>query len=143
MLDDMLQSLLYILSITFIILYNIFFILNLAPIWHRDRYYFLFYFQLSICSFLVLFEAYIHFTFTNLLIFFLVFTIYPHSPYTMVALVFDIFLFLHLLMIILRRQEYQEISSGTVQANIDTNKDEYPPAIDMRTRRPEYQYLHV
>ena len=137
----MFQSIFHFLSIVLSILYTLFFMINLGPIWQRDQYYFLLYCQLSLCSLLVLLGSYIHFTFINLFLLFLVFSIYPHSSYTFIALGFDMFLFLQVMLIILRRQEYDEILSNSCKSN--SNTDDYPPAIDMTRHRQNYQNFYV
>lgn len=135
----MFQSIFYFLSIALSITYTLFFMINLRPIWQRDQYYFLLYCQLCLCSLLVLLGSYIDFTFINLFILFLVFSIYPHSSYTFIALGFDLFLFFQVILIILRRQEYDEILSKPTKRK--SNTDDYPPAIDMT--RQSYQNVYV
>lgn len=136
----MFQSIFYFLSIALSIIYTLFFMINLRPIWQRDQYYFLLYCQLCLCSLFVLSGSYIHFTFINLFILFLVFSIYPHSSYTFIALGFDLFLFFQV-MLILRRQEYDEILSKPTKGN--SNTDDYPPAIDMTRHQQNYQNVYV
>lgn len=139
---DIIHSCYHLCMICFFLLYNLFYVMNLPTLWKFNPYYCFLYLQVGICGAFLLFQKYPHFTFLNLVVLFFIFILYPNSNYTLPAIVYDIFLLVSTILLILRRQDYEEITTPARESH-GVRDTEYPPALDLSNLQKNHLKKYV